>query len=127
MTQLPTQDPKDLRVVSIIDKHLTAMREELNGLHIHFQYPDEDIVAAMRARGYGHEADLYEDWIANEDPPRRINPDGPGGYVTDPPSDSYIELERELNAQLDEKEHRQAEAFQMLRDAKDVPPTEAPS
>lgn len=126
MTQLPTPDPKALRIVDTIDKHITAMLEELNGLHTRFEYPDEDIVATMRARGYGHEADLYEDWIENEDPPRRLYPEGPGGYVTDPPSDSYIALENQLNARLDEKEHRQAEAFQMLRDAKDVPPTVKP-
>jgi hypothetical protein len=121
MTQLPTPDPKALRIVDAIDKHVTAMLEELNGLHTQFEYPDEDIVTIMRARGYGHEADLYEDWIANEDPPRRLYPEGPGGYVTDPPSDSYIGLEKHLN---DAKELRQAAAFQMLRDANDVPPTE---
>jgi len=123
MTQLPTPDPKALRIVDAIDKHITAMLEELNGLHTQFEYLDEDIVATMRDRGYGHEADLYEDWIANEDPPRRLYPEGPGGYVTDPPSDSYIGLEKQLN---DAKELRQAAAFQMLRDAKDVPPTEGP-
>ena len=124
MTQLPTPDPRATRIVDTIDKHITAMLEELDGLHTHFKYPDEEIVATMRARGYGHEADLYEDWIENEDPPRRLNPEeGPGGYVTDPPSSSYIELEKQLD---DAKEHRQAEAFQMLRDAKDVPPTVEP-
>jgi hypothetical protein len=99
---LPTPDPKRLRITDTVDKHVTAMMEELNELHAHFLYPDEDIVEALRGGGYGHEADLYEDWIRDEEPPRLINqpdPEGPGGYVTDPPSDSYIELEEQLNEQ----------------------------
>ncbi len=100
MKELPTPDPKRLRITDTVDKHITAMMEELNELHTHFLYPDEDIITALREGGYGHEADLYEDWIKDEDPPRDVNagdPEGPGGYVTDPPSDSYIELEKLLD------------------------------
>jgi hypothetical protein len=102
MPELPTPDPKHLRITEVVDKHVAAMMEELEELHSHFLYPDEDIVAALRDGGYGHEADIYEDWIQDEDPPRQVDapdPEGPGGYVTDPPSDSYIELEKQLNAQ----------------------------
>jgi hypothetical protein len=103
MQVLPTPDPKRLRITDTVDKHVTAMLEELNELHTEFSYPDEDIVAALREGGYGHEADLYEDWIADEDPARKVNapdPEGPGpGVVPDPPSDSYIELEKRLNEQ----------------------------
>lgn len=102
MKELPTPDAKKLRITDTCDKHITAMMEELNELHTHFAYLDEDIVAALRGGGYGHEADLYEDWIKDEDPSRDLNagdPEGPGGYVTDPPSDSYIELEKQLDEQ----------------------------
>jgi hypothetical protein len=103
MPELPTPDPK-LRITDVVDKHCTAMMEELNELHEHFLIPDEEILAALRGGGYGHEADMFAEWILDEDPPRHPegegpDPEGPGGYVTDPPSDSYIELERQLNEQ----------------------------
>jgi hypothetical protein len=100
--ELPTPDAKNLRITDTCDKHITAMMEELNELHTEFSYPDEDIITALRGGGYGHEADLFEDWIKDEDPPRGVDqhdPEGPGGYVTDPPSDSYIELEKQLDEQ----------------------------
>lgn len=103
MKELPTPGPHSLVVAGIVDKHVVAMLEELDGLHTESSIPDEDIVAALRGGGYGHEADLYEDWIQDEDPPRQVNapdPEGPGpGVVPDPPSDSYKELEKQLNEQ----------------------------
>lgn len=102
MTELPTPDLK-LRAAAIVDKFTAQMMEELDELHIEFSYPDEEIVAALRDGGYGHEADLYEDWIQDEDPPRQVNapdPEGPGpGVVPDPPNESYAPLVAQLQAQ----------------------------
>jgi hypothetical protein len=101
MTELPATDLK-LLTASLVDRHITEMMEDLDRLHSEFSHPDEDIVAAMREGGYGHEADIYEDWIQDEDPPRQVNapdPEGPGGYVTDPTSESYAGLEKQLNEQ----------------------------
>lgn len=99
MSALPTPEDRQ-RITAVADKHITAMLEKLSSLYP--EVPDEGIVAALRDGGYGHEADMYEDWIQDEDPPRKVNapdPEGPGGYVTDPPSESYAPL----IAQLDEQ------------------------
>ena len=102
MPELPT--PSQERIRSIAQAHMTTLMEELNDLHTESLVPDEEIVDALRGGGYGDVADQYEDWIADEDPARKVNqpdPEGPGGYVTDPPSDVYAELEKQLNDQRD--------------------------
>lgn len=103
MEELPTPDPKRTRILDIVDKHSIAMMEELDELHTHFLYPDEEILAVLREEGCDGEAEQFQEWIAEDDPSRdyrdKPDPEGPGGYVTDPPSDSYKELEKQLNEQ----------------------------
>jgi len=100
MTELPTPEQMKLAIARIVDKHVTAMLEDLDELH-EDGIPDDDILAALRKGGYGQEADLYHEWLQDSVPPRRVaedgDPEGPGGYVTDPPSDSYVRFEELMN------------------------------
>lgn len=109
MQELPTPSDKDIQlarasVFTIMDRHLDAAFEDLDKLHRTTGITDEAIISSLRQGGYADEADMFINWLAEGDDPERDyrdkpDPEGSGGYVTDPPSDSYIELEKQLNEQ----------------------------
>jgi hypothetical protein len=109
MQELPTPSDNDIQlarttVFSIMDRHLDAAFVDLDRFHRTTGIPDEEIISALRDGGYDDEADMFVEWLAEGDDPERDyrekpDPEGPGGYVTDPPSESYAELEKQLNEQ----------------------------
>jgi hypothetical protein len=109
MKELPTPSDKDLQlaranVFVILDRHLDEVFRDLDELHLTTGIPDEAIIRTLQEGGYTEEADMFVDWLAEGDDPERDyrdkpDPEGPGGYVTDPPSESYAELEKQLNEQ----------------------------
>jgi len=94
MTELPTPVDK-ANITGVVDRYLDRMMSALDNLGI----ADETVIDTLRNEGYTYEADLYQDWIIDEDPARDYRePNPPEGVVPDPPNPSYEPLVKELEA-----------------------------
>jgi hypothetical protein len=114
MNELPTPEEDRerqarQRVYEIMDRHLGKAFEELDRLH-HEGMDDRDIIKALEDGGYRDEAEVYQEWIAEDDPSRNYRDPTPHGAdaVTDPVDAlSYRSLEAEMKARREQKKEQQ--------------------
>ena len=94
MTELPTPEQRK-RITALVNLFYDRMMSSLDSLDA----SDETVLEVLRSEGYGYEANLYQDWIIDEDPQRDYRePNPPEGVVPDPPNPSYEPLAAELEA-----------------------------
>lgn len=92
MTELPTPAQR-LNITGVIDRYYDRMCAALDNLAI----TDEGVLEVLRSEGYEYEANIYQDWLIDEDPARDYRePNPPEGVVPDPPNPSYEPLKEQL-------------------------------
>jgi hypothetical protein len=87
------------RVNAILDRHFGQAFIDLDELHTHFHFLDEDIIAVLQEDGWDEEAEAFQEMIAEKDPSRDHRDPTPQGdeLVTDPmDSDSNRLMEWDL-------------------------------
>jgi hypothetical protein len=95
MTELPTPAQR-LNITGVIDRYYDRMSAALDNLGVN----DETVLEVLRSEGYEYEANIYQDWLIDEDPARDYRePNPPEGVVPDPPNPSYEPLVAQLQAQ----------------------------
>jgi hypothetical protein len=97
MTELPTPEQRK-QITNIVDRFYARMMEALDETDV----SDEGIIAILDQEGYAPESEMFQEWIADEDPARDLrqkpDPEGPGpGVVPDPPNPSYEPLVAQLD------------------------------